>query len=46
MYKFVFVVTVLFSIGAVYAWLVLLPTTFNVLYSIRISEQHPALLLG
>jgi len=32
MYKFVFVVTVLFSIGAVYAWLVLLPTTFNVLY--------------
>ncbi len=32
MYTFVFIVTLLFSIGALYAWFVLLPTTFNVLY--------------
>jgi len=31
-YTFVFVVTILFSIGAAYAWFILLPTTFNVLY--------------
>ena len=32
MYVFVFVVTVLFAIGGAYAWFVLLPTTFTVLY--------------
>ncbi|NIM45040.1 MAG: twin-arginine translocase subunit TatC [Nitrososphaeria archaeon] len=31
-YTFVIVITLLFSIGAVYAWFILLPTTFNVLY--------------
>jgi len=31
-YTFVIVITVLFSIGAVYAWFILLPTTFKVLY--------------
>lgn len=31
-YTFVMVITVLFSIGAVYAWFILLPTTFKVLY--------------
>jgi len=32
MYTFIVVVTVLFSIGAAYAWFILLPTTFAVLY--------------
>ncbi len=31
-YTFVMVITFLFSIGAVYAWFILLPTTFKVLY--------------
>ena len=31
-YIFVAVMTVLFSIGAIYAWFILLPTTFTVLY--------------
>lgn len=31
-YTFVVAITVLFSIGAVYAWFILLPTTFKVLY--------------
>ena len=31
-FTFVAVATVLFSIGAAYAWFILLPTTFNVLY--------------
>ncbi len=31
-YSFVFVITSLFSIGAAYAWFILLPTTFKVLY--------------
>jgi sec-independent protein translocase protein TatC len=31
-YSFIFIVTILFVTGAVYAWFVLLPTTFMVLY--------------
>lgn len=31
-YTFVAAITVLFSIGAIYAWFILLPTTFKVLY--------------
>lgn len=31
-YSFVFVVTLLFAVGAAYAWFILLPTTFTVLY--------------
>ena len=32
-FSFVFVVVILFAIGAAYAWFLLLPTTFNVLYN-------------
>ena len=31
-YTFVIIATVLFSVGVAYAWFILLPTTFNVLY--------------
>ncbi|UCD45091.1 MAG: twin-arginine translocase subunit TatC [Candidatus Bathyarchaeota archaeon] len=31
-YSFVILVTLLFAVGAAYAWFILLPTTFNVLY--------------
>jgi sec-independent protein translocase protein TatC len=31
-YSFVIIVTLLFAVGVAYAWFILLPTTFNVLY--------------
>ncbi len=39
MYKFVFVATILFSIGALYAWFALLPTTFKVLYGFAFQSN-------
>ena len=39
MSKFVFVATILFSIGALYAWFALLPTTFKVLYGFAFQSN-------